>query len=107
MALFPNPIDVIKDSNLAKDRMESFQQRLNQATQGIPDMKNLGIDSLDDVRRKWEPGFQAGQGRTPAAAAMQPPSSQGATPQGRAVRVNGRIVGYTTDGKTMTPVGQQ
>jgi hypothetical protein len=38
------------------------------------------------------------------------PSSQSSTPppqqtQGKPVLVNGKVVGYTTDGKTMTPVG--
>jgi hypothetical protein len=71
----------------------------------FPDL--LSVDSVQDAGKlglgqqaaKFRAGGQVTGARTRPENGQQPPPS-GAT---HAVRVNGKIVGYTTDGKTMTP----
>ena len=57
-------------------------------------------ESLDRIKADLE----AAKARVPNFGAQQPaPQAPPPQPQGHPVYVNGKLVGYTTDGKTMTP----
>lgn len=82
----------------ASDTRSAIRALLPGVQSGDKQMALKQLDAFDNQVKILKSGVPGVKSKSGAA--------QGATPQGRPVMQNGKIIGYTTDGKTMTPVQQ-
>lgn len=87
LANIPNP--TMKPADMAR-KMQQFQENIDRATEGFP--KFPGMQSPKEVKQQLSGKFASREDATQTRS------------QGRPVVLNGKVIGYTKDGKTMTPV---